>query len=77
MSTMINNITQFEPRTEIIINEIKTNIEEGRKILLLSDRRDHLREIKDKLDATEITRDSIWEEWNQETSRKPRSARSS
>jgi len=55
MSTMINNITQFEPRTEIIINEIKTNIEEGRKILLLSDRRDHLREIKDKLDATEIT----------------------
>ena len=51
MPTMINNICDFEPRTELILNEIKADLEEGRKILLLSDRREHLKILKEKIDA--------------------------
>ena len=51
MPTMINNICGYEPRTDLIINEIKENLEEGRKILLLSDRREHLKLMKEKIDA--------------------------
>ena len=51
MPTMINNICAFGPRTDLIINEIKENLEEGRKILLLSDRREHLKIIKEKIDS--------------------------
>ena len=40
---MINNICGFLPRTLRIISEVKTCLDEGRKILLLSDRRDHLK----------------------------------
>ena len=50
MPGMINNITSFEPRTDLMIDEIKVYLEEGRKILVLSDRRDHLKAIKDKCD---------------------------
>jgi superfamily II DNA or RNA helicase len=50
MPGMINNITTFEPRTNLIIEEIKVYLEEGRKILVLSDRRDHLKVIKEKTD---------------------------
>jgi len=51
MPTMINNICDFEPRTDLILNEIKADLEEGRKILLLSDRREHLKILKVKIDA--------------------------
>jgi superfamily II DNA or RNA helicase len=47
---MINNITAFEPRNLILIEEIKICIKEKRKILILSDRRNHLKYLKEKLD---------------------------
>lgn len=40
---MINNICGFLPRTYKIIDEINRCLTEGRKILLLSDRREHLK----------------------------------
>ena len=46
MSTMINNITEYFYRTKIIINIIQEILkEDGRKILLLSDRKNHLNDI--------------------------------
>jgi superfamily II DNA or RNA helicase len=56
MARMINNICEYEPRINKIVNIIK-NIkknEKNRNILLLSDRRNHLKEIKEKLDAKSI-----------------------
>ena len=50
MPSMINNITGFKPRTLLIIDEIHRCLEEGRKILVLSDRRDHLKDIKELVD---------------------------
>lgn len=50
MPSMINNITAFKPRTNIIVDEIHRCLEEGRKILVLSDRRDHLKVIKELID---------------------------
>lgn len=50
MPSMINNITGFKPRTLLIIGEIHRCLEEGRKILVLSDRRDHLKDIKELVD---------------------------
>ena len=47
---MINTICDYEPRNQIIINEIEECIKEGRKILILSDRRNHLKYFKDKLE---------------------------
>tara|TARA_X000000950_G_scaffold209388_1_gene251780 strand:+ start:258 stop:1745 length:1488 start_codon:yes stop_codon:yes gene_type:complete len=47
---MINNICNFTPRTELIIREIIRLGDEGRKILVLSDRREHLKNIKTMLD---------------------------
>lgn len=52
-SSMINNICAFEPRLNLIINEINICLEEGRKVLVLSDRREHLKSIKDILDTNE------------------------
>jgi superfamily II DNA or RNA helicase len=47
MPKMINNITEYVERTNIIINLIKEIIIiKNRKILLLSDRRNHLKEIE-------------------------------
>jgi superfamily II DNA or RNA helicase len=39
---MINNIVEYEPRITLIIDLLAPLIEEGRKILILSDRRIHL-----------------------------------
>ena len=53
---MINNICEYEPRINKIVSIIK-NIkknEENRNILLLSDRRNHLKEIKFKLNEKNI-----------------------
>ena len=43
-SRMINNVANYIPRTTIIIREVQKIMEEsGRKMLILSDRRDHLK----------------------------------
>ena len=47
---MINTICEYEPRNLIILNEIEECIKEKRKILILSDRRNHLKYFKEKLD---------------------------
>ena len=49
-SRMINNVANYNPRTTVIIEEVKKIMEEpGRKILLLSDRREHLKYMYTKL----------------------------
>ena len=53
MASMINNITAYKPRLELLISEIERCLEDKRKILVLSDRRDHLKNIKDGLDKLE------------------------
>ena len=47
---MINNICSYLPRTQIMIREIIKCLSEGRKILVLSDRREHLKTIKEELE---------------------------
>jgi superfamily II DNA or RNA helicase len=47
---MINNICEFSPRTKLIVSLILDLTKEGRKILVLSDRRQHLKDIKTLLD---------------------------
>ena len=47
---MINNICSYLPRTLLMIDEIMTCLNEGRKILVLSDRREHLKTIKEQLE---------------------------
>jgi len=56
MSRMINNICDYEPRTDKIIHIIKDlkNKDKDRNLLVLSDRRNHLLEIKNKLDNLNI-----------------------
>jgi superfamily II DNA or RNA helicase len=51
ISKMINNVCDFAPRAEFIINMIKTVLEkeEERKILILSDRRTHLQTLYEQL----------------------------
>jgi len=39
---IINNVCAYQPRTDMILQLIKTNYELGRKVLILSDRRAHL-----------------------------------
>jgi superfamily II DNA or RNA helicase len=53
MPIMITNITKFNKRLVLVINELKWCLEDGRKILLLSDRRDHLTELKKEIDKIE------------------------
>ena len=43
MAQMINNICAFHPRTLKIIEHLTQCLRDGRKILMLSDRRDHLK----------------------------------
>ena len=49
-SSMINQICDYLPRTIMIVNEIIVCCTEKRKILVLSDRREHLKTIKAFLD---------------------------
>ena len=42
MPKMINNICEYYPRTKLILNLVKKYYKESRKILILSDRREHL-----------------------------------
>ena len=53
MPKMINNICLFPPRNDIILQEIEKCFLEGRKTLILSDRREHLKYLKSKLDELE------------------------
>ena len=55
MPIMITNICSFGPRNKVILDEVDKCIEEGRKILILSDRRDHLKYLHKKLDEKEIS----------------------
>ena len=43
---MINNITGFQERMDLLLKEISSCLDESRKILVLSDRRSHLKTIK-------------------------------
>ena len=47
MAQMINNITSFTPRIQLVFNCIQKHLKEGRKILVLSDRKNHLAAIKE------------------------------
>ena len=49
MPRMINNIADFERRTDLIIIIVKKLITMGKKILILSDRRNHLKTIYEKV----------------------------
>jgi superfamily II DNA or RNA helicase len=52
---MINNVANYQSRTDIIIETIKTVMEEeGRKMLVLSDRREHLKLMHAKLTELEF-----------------------
>ena len=54
MPKMINNITEYDIRNQFIISLIKDLAQEGRQILLLSDRRLHLEIIKASVEDTNI-----------------------
>ena len=49
-SSMINNICAFMPRTEKMIKELFVCLKENRKILVLSDRREHLKILKELIE---------------------------
>ena len=49
-SAMTTNISKFTARNDLIILLIKSAIAQGRKILLLSSRKEHLHDIKKRLD---------------------------
>ena len=51
MPKMINNICEFKPRTELIIELTKKHQREGRYVLILSDRREHLNLMYKMLDG--------------------------
>ena len=53
LPVMINNVTGFQPRNNLIIKEVYQCLKNKRKILLLSDRRDHLKCLKEELDKLE------------------------
>ena len=53
MALMINNICDFLPRTLNIIDNLFDCLKEGRKILMLSDRRNHLNLLNDLIPKLE------------------------
>jgi superfamily II DNA or RNA helicase len=53
LPNMINNITAYPERMDLLLNEINACLKDSRKILVLSDRRDHLKTIKYYLDKNE------------------------
>ena len=55
---MINNICNFKPRRKLLIDTILPLNVEGRSILILSDRRNHLEYIHDELQKMDIERSS-------------------
>lgn len=57
VAKMINNICEYLPRVNFIADQIESILDEepNRKILVLSDRREHLHKIKEYLDYNEIS----------------------
>ena len=51
---MVTNLSKYEPRTQLIIESIRTLMTQDRKILLLSGRREHLEDIYEALGKAEI-----------------------
>lgn len=51
---MITNITSFNRRTEVIYMLLERSVKEGRKVLVLSDRRDHLKYIHTMVEHREL-----------------------
>jgi superfamily II DNA or RNA helicase len=57
----INKLTEIDIRNNFIIEQIKeTLLDEGRKIIVLSDRVNHLKALKELLDKLEITTTSFY-----------------
>ena len=56
ISRMINNICEFEPRIDFVVDCVTKILqdEKGRKVLLLSDRRGHLEELRSKLASANV-----------------------
>tara|TARA_B100001027_G_scaffold216120_1_gene191619 strand:+ start:415 stop:1866 length:1452 start_codon:yes stop_codon:yes gene_type:complete len=57
---MINKICEYQPRIKLIIDIVSKYLEEGRKILLLSDRKNHLGLIKEGLDNRHLLTGKIF-----------------
>ena len=55
MPIMITNICLYSKRNEMLLNEVDKCIKEGRKILILSDRREHLKFLNKELDSKDIS----------------------
>jgi superfamily II DNA or RNA helicase len=53
-SKMMNNICDYIPRNNLILDEIKILVKENRKTLILSNRKSQLKFIKDQLDENNI-----------------------
>ena len=51
---MITQVCDYRPRLEIIIDELKKLVEDKRKILILSDRRNHLTNLKEAIDKLKL-----------------------
>ena len=49
MPRMINNICSYYPRTQLIVQNVKKYHDEKRSILILSDRREHLKLLEDMI----------------------------
>ncbi len=49
---MINNICGCERRNKVILNELQILMNEGRKVLILSDRKEHLKYLMDQIETT-------------------------
>lgn len=52
-TSMLSELIKMNERNELIIKLIKEYSEQGRKILVLSDRREHLKDLKSRLDKDE------------------------
>ena len=55
MPQMINNICSYMPRTLKIVSEAIECLKEGRKLLILSDRREHLKALHAEFEKTEYS----------------------
>jgi superfamily II DNA or RNA helicase len=51
---MATQISQFPERNSALVKVLKLLVEQGRKILVLSSRRDHLHDLKDRLDDSNL-----------------------
>lgn len=59
-SKTINKLVEIKKRNEFIVNQIKELLEENRKIIVLSDRIEHLNQLKEILDNFELTTTSFY-----------------